>query len=66
MVKIEKRLSCAGIFEHPWMKEIAPSVHLPHFSESMRAYNARRKFKGAAKAIMTTIRMSKIMGTQPE
>ena len=62
IVDPKQRLTCEQIFQQPWMTEIAASVHLPHFASSMHAYNARRKFRGAQQAVLSTIRMAKAMG----
>ena len=62
VVNPKERLTCEQIFQQPWMTEIAAAIHLPHFSSSMQAYNARRKFRGAQQAVLSTVRMAKAMG----
>ena len=55
-----KRITSEGVFEHPWIKtdSEALSKHLPHFSDNMKKYNLRRKFKGAVLGIMAKTRLS--------
>ena len=54
----EKRLTADQVVEHAWMSEESQGNHLPHFAGSIRAYNARRRFRGAVRAVVTTLRMT--------
>ena len=53
-------LPCAA--KPPATTDASSQPQLSQSIESLRAWNAKRKFKGAVKAIMMTNRMSKLIG----
>ena len=58
VLKGEKRLTADQVVEHAWMSDEAHGHHLPHFAGSIKAYNARRRFRGAVRAVVSTLRMT--------
>ncbi|KAH8093638.1 serine/threonine kinase [Aureococcus anophagefferens] len=56
----EKRVTCEGVFKSAWMANdaTASALHIGHFSDNMKKYNLRRKFKGAVLGIMAGRRVS--------
>jgi len=62
-----KLCTSAGVFESEWYKAdpAALQLHIPHFSDNMRKYNLRRKFKGAVLGIMANRRMSAMFLAKP-
>lgn len=44
------RLTAAQALEHPWLNSTS-AVALPHFGPNMRAFNARRRMRGAMRVI---------------
>ena len=58
VTKGEKRLTADQVVEHAWMSDEAHGHHLPHFAGSIKAYNARRRFRGAVRAVVSTLRMT--------
>jgi serine/threonine protein kinase len=63
-----KRITSEGVFEHPWIKadKEALGKHLPHFSDNLKKYNLRRKFKGAILGIMAERRISALFKVAQE
>ena len=62
-----KRINCEGVFKSTWMASdtVASSLHIAHFSDNMRKYNLRRKFKGAVLGIMAGRRVSAMFKQAP-
>jgi len=54
VVDPKKRLTAAQILEHPWMVTEASTALLPHFQDNLKSYNARRRFRGAIRAVQLT------------
>ena len=52
-VDSKQRLTAAGIKDHPWMNPGGKHVsnELPSFTANLRAYNAKRKFRGAIMSV---------------
>lgn len=58
-----KRLTAEQILQHPWMNmEDASSNNnnLTHFKSNLKSYNARRRFRGAIRAVQLTQLLKKI------
>lgn len=55
-----KRIKCEEVFEHPWMKkdDEATNLHLPYFTDTLKKYNLRRKFKGVIHTMIVAKRLS--------
>jgi len=64
----EKRVTCEGVFESAWMANdaTASALHIGHFSDNMKKYNLRRKFKGAVLGIMAGRRVSAMFKASPD
>lgn len=59
----QKRYTAAQILSHPWMHNAAVSnAPLGRAMENLKRFNARRKLKAAQKAVLTTVRMAKLIG----
>ena len=54
VVDPKKRLTAAQILAHPWMVNEASNTHLSHFTTNLKTYNARRRFRGAIRAVQLT------------
>lgn len=55
-----KRLTASQVLEHPWLADLTLTyLPLTRFNANMRAYNARRRFKGAIRAIQLTNNLNK-------
>jgi calcium/calmodulin-dependent protein kinase I len=55
VVDPKKRLTAAEILRHPWMVSASTStVHLAHLQDNLKSYNARRRFRGAIRAVQLT------------
>ena len=50
VVDPKKRLTAAEILTHPWMKTTA-TTNLTHIQGNLKSYNARRRFRGAIRAV---------------
>lgn len=57
----KKRLDCKQALAHPFINEPVSNTHLPHFVENLKAYNARRRLRGAIRAIMMANLMHKMV-----
>uniref|UniRef100_A0A7S3JQ70 Protein kinase domain-containing protein n=1 Tax=Aureoumbra lagunensis TaxID=44058 RepID=A0A7S3JQ70_9STRA len=59
-VDVKKRISASQVFEHPWMKTAQVSkLHIPYFSDNLKTYNLRRKFKSAILGVIAEKRFAK-------
>lgn len=54
VVDPKKRLTATEILSHAWMTTDASTVHLSHFQDNLKSYNARRRFRGAIRAVQLT------------
>mmetsp|Transcript_26053 Transcript_26053/g.43400 ORF Transcript_26053/g.43400 Transcript_26053/m.43400 type:complete len:353 (+) Transcript_26053:183-1241(+) len=54
MVDPKERLTAAQILEHEWMVSVSSSAPIAHFQNNLKAYNAKRRFRGAIHAIQLT------------
>jgi hypothetical protein len=52
VVDPKKRLTAAGVLDNEWIKSKAPNVAITGLTAQMKKYNATRKLKKAAQAIM--------------
>lgn len=58
-----QRMTARAILSHPWVTAGAlPEVNMQHTLEQMKKFNARRKLKGAMRAVRTTVRMQMLIG----
>lgn len=51
VVDPKKRLTCDEVLAHPWLRS-APNSELAKTQQEMRSYNAKRRFKTAAMAVV--------------
>eukprot|EP01052_Picozoa_sp_SAG31_P009674 SAG31_NODE_513_length_14715_cov_22.844554_5_plen_523_part_00 len=57
-----KRLSCSDALQHPWVTgEETGSVYLKQAQRKIVLFNAKRKFKGIAHAVIASNRMKNLM-----
>jgi serine/threonine protein kinase len=55
VVDPKKRLTAAEILKHPWMvTSSANAANLTHLRDNLKAYNARRRFRSAIRAVQLT------------
>jgi serine/threonine protein kinase len=47
-----QRLTAKQALKHTWLCDDIAAKELPHFSQNMRAFNARRRMKGAMRAVL--------------
>jgi serine/threonine protein kinase len=47
-----QRLTAKQALKHTWLCDDIVGKELPHFSQNMRAFNARRRMKGAMRAVL--------------
>lgn len=59
-----KRLTAEQVLLHPWMKSCSDK-HLVHFSESLKAFNSRRKFRAAIHAVQISNLLQKKWHSEP-
>ncbi|KAG2921885.1 hypothetical protein PC114_g5476 [Phytophthora cactorum] len=54
-VEVEKRFTAQQVLEHPWVADIhgVSGDALPHFTQEMKRYNARRRFRYGIMAAKT-------------
>lgn len=51
VVDPKKRLTATEVLAHPWMNNDSGAVELSHFKDNLKSYNARRRFRGAIRAV---------------
>lgn len=51
VVDPSKRLTADQTLAHPWMHEEGSNISLEHFKPNLKSYNARRRFRGAIRAV---------------
>ena len=57
-----KRLTAQQILEHEWMQtDRVNSANLARARQNLVRFNARRKLKAAQKAVLTTVRMRRLL-----
>jgi calcium/calmodulin-dependent protein kinase I len=57
-----RRFTAAQILAHPWMqKDTVGKANLARTVDNMRKFNARRKLRAAQKAVLTTVRMRRLI-----
>lgn len=49
-----QRLTAKQALKHTWLCDDIAAKELPHFNQNMRAFNARRRMKGAMRAVLMT------------
>lgn len=54
VVDPKKRLTAAEILTHPWMTSDSGNANLTHLRDQLKSYNARRRFRGAIRAVQLT------------
>lgn len=54
------RLTAAQTLEHPWLTASSQSAPLPHFAPNMKAFNARRRMRGAMRVIQLATSLQKV------
>lgn len=55
-----KRLTPDQVLQHPWMFEDGSTSNLDHFKANLKSYNARRRFRGAIRAVQLTQLLKKM------
>lgn len=61
-----KRLTAEATLSHPWMQEAGSSSQLVNFKENLRSYNARRRFRGAIRAVQLVSLLRAKKGVEPD
>ena len=57
----KKRLNADEILAHPWItSESTPRQDMPKLIETIREFNAKRKFKKAAFLVQAAVRLNKL------
>lgn len=63
VVDPHQRLTAEQTLNHPWMHEEGSGALLEHFRPNLKSYNARRRFRGAIRAVQL-VNLLKVKGTK--
>lgn len=61
VVDPKERLTAEQTLNHPWMSEEGSGALLEHFRPNLKSYNARRRFRGAIRAVQL-VNLLKVKG----